>query len=120
METRKGKKMKKLIASIIIAGSAIAIPAQAQHHGHHGGYYRSGGGNGWVAPLIGGVIIGGVLSQPRYVYPAPPPVYVYPQPQVVYGAPTTMPVIPAPGQVCELRSEMINGQVVTGNFCYNR
>jgi hypothetical protein len=115
MKTVKESKMKKLIASLIIAGSAVAIPAQAQHHGH-GGYYRSGGG--WVAPLIGGVIIGGVLSQPRYVYPAPPPVYVYPQPQVVYGAPTTVPVIPAPGQVCELRSEMINGQVVTGNFCY--
>ena len=59
-----------------------------------------------------------VVVQQAPVAVQPQPVYVYPQ--VVYGAPTTAPVIPAPGQVCELKSEVINGQIVTGNFCYYR
>jgi hypothetical protein len=108
--------MKKIIASLAVALS-IATPAMA--HGH-GGY-----GYGPWLPFGAGVIIGNVLTQPRYY--SPPPVYVYPQPQViyqqpqiVYGAPTNAPIIPLPGQICELKSEMINGQVVTGNFCYNR
>ena len=42
MKTKKESTMKKLIASLIIAGSAVAIPAQAQHY-HHG--YRWGGGS---------------------------------------------------------------------------
>ena len=105
--------MKKILLAVVLAVSAPAFA-----HGH-GGY-----GSPWI-PFGAGVIIGNVLSQPRpvYVYPAPQPVYVYPQqpqPPVIYGAPTTAPVIPAPGQVCELRSENINGQIVTGNFCYNR
>ena len=107
--------MKKVLAGLLIAGS-IATPAMAQ-------------GNPWV-PFGVGVILGNVLTQPRYY--SPPPVYVYPQPQViyqqpqvvyqqpqvVYGAPTQAPTLKMPGQVCELKSEMINGQVVTGNFCY--
>ena len=113
--------MKKVLASLLIAGS-IATPAMADGH-HGGGYYHTNGS--WVAPALIGGILGYSLSQPRY---NPPPVYVYPQqpqiiyqqPQVVYGVPTQAPVIQMPGQVCELKSEMINGQVVTGNFCYYR
>ena len=114
MMIEKEFKMKKVLASLVVALS-VATPAMA-----HGGY----GGGPWI-PFGAGVIIGNILTQPRYY--SPPPVYVYPQPQViyqqpqiVYGAPTQAPVIPMPGQVCELKSEMINGQVVTGNFCYNR
>jgi hypothetical protein len=121
MMIEKEFQMKKVLASLLIAGS-IATPAMAQHH--------HGGGNPWI-PFGAGVIIGNVLTQPRYY--SPPPVYVYPQqpqvvyqqpqviyqqPQVVYSAPTQAPIFKAPGQVCELKSEMINGQVVTGNFCY--
>lgn len=113
--------MKKVIVGLIIAACGVTSAMADGRGGHHGGYHHTNGGN-WVVPLVGGIIIGNVLTQPRYVYPSPPPVYVYPQqpPVVVYGAPTTAPVIPAPGQVCELKSEMINGQVVTGNFCYYR
>ena len=58
------------------------------------------------------------LAKPSVVIQQPP-VYV-PQPQVVYVYPTTAPVIHYPNTFCELRSEYINGQVVTGNFCYQR
>ena len=105
--------MRKILLSILVAISASS-PAFA--HGHGGGY------GGWV-PFGAGIILGNIISQPRpvYVYPSPPPVYVYPQqPPVVYGAPTTAPVMPLPGQVCELKGEVINGQIVTGNFCYTR
>ena len=109
--------MKKVLVGLLVAGSLIAPTAQAGGHG---------GGNPWV-PFGAGVIIGNILTQPRYYY-SPPPVYVYPQqpqiiyqqPPVVYGAPTQAPIIQMPGQICELKSEMINGQVVTGNFCYYR
>jgi len=110
--------MKKVLASLIVSLS-IASPAMAHGYNHGGGY------GGWV-PFGAGIVIGNILTQPRYY--SPPPVYVYPQPQViyqqtppvVYGAPVQAPVVPMPGQVCELKSEMINGQMVTGNFCYYR
>ena len=41
--------------------------------GYHGGYHGGGGGN-WAAPLVGGLIIGGMLgamSQPRYYQEQP-------------------------------------------------
>lgn len=70
--------MKKIALALILT-TALAGTAEAQYrHHHHGG----GGGyrGGWVAPLIGGMILGGAiygLSQPSY---AAPPVYVAPPP----------------------------------------
>lgn len=54
--------MKKIAIVLLLMWSVTSLA-----DGHHGG--------GWVAPLIGGVIIGGVLgsvSRPHYVEP---PVY---------------------------------------------
>lgn len=71
--------MRKVILALAVVLAASSA-AQAQHRHYHGGggYGRSGG---WVAPLVGGLIVGGmvgsVLSQPSY---AAPPVYVEPQP----------------------------------------
>ena len=102
--------MKKLIASLLIAGS-VATPAFA-----HGGY-----GHPWV-PFMAGGLFGYMVSRPQptvvYTYPQP----VYTQPQTVYVYPPSAPVtvIPQAGQVCELKSEVINGQIVQGNFCYTR
>ena len=68
-----------LAAAIVVFG---ACSAEAQHRrhgggGHHGGGHHQRSGNGWVAPLVGGLVLGGVLyglSQPSYA--APPPMYV--------------------------------------------
>ena len=113
MEMRK-VSMKKIVAGLLVALS-IATPAMA--HGYNGG------GNPWV-PFGVGVLLGNVIAtRPTYVYQqVPPPQVIYSQPTTVYVYPTTASPITAPqlGYVCELKSEMVNGQVVTGNFCYQR
>lgn len=70
--------MKKIALAVILT-LTLAGTASAQHRGGHGGggHHHNGGGN-WVAPLVGGLILGGAiygLSQPSYAapyYPAPP------------------------------------------------
>lgn len=92
--------MKKLIVAVA-ACSLIATPALAdgyrgghEHRGHHGG--------GWVAPLLGGLIIGGIIGS-RNAERYPPPQ----QQVVVVQQPQPMPVT-----VCEpahyLRDEFGN------------
>ena len=51
--------MKKflILCTMILASSAFANP---YHHGH-----RNYGGSNWVAPLIGGVLIGAIISDAR-------------------------------------------------------
>lgn len=71
--------MRKLVVAGILAVTSIA--ASAQHFQHDG----RGDSDRWVAPLILGTIIGGVIAsrpsepvQPVYVQPpvyVPPPVY---------------------------------------------
>lgn len=85
--------MKKfLLATMIaVAGVSATVPAHADWHGNRG-YHGSGYGyrGGWVAPLIGGAIIGGIIAnQYRPYYPPPAPVYVDPAyPQPVYPGQT--------------------------------
>lgn len=55
------------------------------HHGHHHGHrhHRRHGNSDIVlgAGILGGaIIVGSLLSQPRYVSPPPPPVYYTPPP----------------------------------------
>jgi hypothetical protein len=116
---KKETEMRKIIASLAVAGALVASPAMAGG-GHHGGHH-GGGFSPWV-PFIAGAGIVYFATRPQVVYAQPQ--VVYQQPQVVYqqvpaySYPTQAPVIQTPGTVCELKSEMINGQVVTGNFCY--
>ena len=59
--------MKKIIAIVALLLSTSAF-AQHGHYGHHGHRYHGGGGssNGkWVAPLIGGVLLGAIISDAR-------------------------------------------------------
>lgn len=111
MEMRK-VSMKKIVAGLLVALS-IATPAMA--HGQSS--------NPWV-PFGVGVLLGNVIAtRPAYVYQqVPPPQVIYTQPTTVYVYPTQASPITVPqlGYVCELKSEMVNGQVVTGNFCYQR
>jgi hypothetical protein len=66
--------MKKLITSMIVASMLACTPAFADDNNYQAprGEYRSydnydrhhhrGGGGKWVAPLIGGIVIGALLS----------------------------------------------------------
>ena len=57
--------MKKIIAIVALLLSTSAF-AQHGHYGHHGHRYHGGGSGGkWVAPLIGGVLIGAIISDAR-------------------------------------------------------
>ena len=59
--------MKKIIAIVALLLSTSAF-AQHGHYGHHGHRYHGGGGSGngkWVAPLIGGVLLGAIISDAR-------------------------------------------------------
>lgn len=80
--------MKKLVLGLAAVAMIAAAPAHAQYYnrngGYHGGGYHGdgyhGGGGGWVAPLLGGVIIGGIIGG---AMAAPPPVMYFapPRPQ---------------------------------------
>ena len=58
--------MKQLLLAISML--AVVGTANAQWH-HHGGYYRGGYGNNWVAPALIGGVIGYELTRPRYYEP---------------------------------------------------
>jgi hypothetical protein len=71
--------MKKFLAIVLLLVSASAF-AQYRHygHGHHG--HRASSGN-WVAPLIGGVIVGAILTDAaRANQPVPQPPIIIQQP----------------------------------------
>jgi hypothetical protein len=72
--------MKKIIAMVVLLLSTSAF-AQYRPYGHHGHYgHRPGNGN-WVAPLIGGVIVGAILTDAaRANQPAPQPPIIIQQP----------------------------------------
>lgn len=67
--------MKKLIALALFASISCSALAQPGHHHHH----NHGGSANWAGPLIGGIILGGILSQTtRPSVVVPPPVVYYP------------------------------------------
>lgn len=77
--------MKKLIAMMLTVGLfAAPMTASAGGHGGHGGHGGFGVG-GFFAGLLGGAILGTVLSQPyEPVYAYPPRVYYAPPPEQVW------------------------------------
>lgn len=66
--------MRKLLASALIgltlfSSSVYAGEWQRHHHAprHHNHHYN-GGNNNWVAPLVGGLIIGGLIMNSQQGY----------------------------------------------------
>ena len=110
------KKITSLVVASFIAVSSYAPAAHAWGAREQG-----------IVTGVAGLWIFQQLNKPSVVVQQPPvyipqqqaPVYV-PQPQVVYVYPTTAPIVHLPNTVCELRSENVNGQIITGNFCYQR
>ncbi len=81
MKIEKELHMKKVLASLLIAGSLVAPTAEAGggHHGHGHGH------NPWI-PFIAGAGLTYLATRPQtQYYPVyeQRPVYVYQQPQVV-------------------------------------
>jgi len=76
--------MRKTLAILLATATLVsATAANADWNGHR--HYGGGGGNGgnWVAPLVGGLIVGGILGgmaqQNQQQYYGQP--QYYPQPQ---------------------------------------
>ena len=55
--------MKKflILFTLLLASSAFANP----HYHGHGHRHHGGGGHKWVAPLIGGVLLGAIISDAK-------------------------------------------------------
>ena len=47
--------MRKIAIAIVIAAGLLSTSAQAE-------YRRGNSGNNWVAPLVGGLIVGGIIA----------------------------------------------------------
>jgi len=120
MKTWKGLQMKKITSLVVASVIAVCSYAPAAHAwGAREQGILTGVAGLWVYQQLAKPPVVVYQQPPVYIPQHPAPVYV-PQPQVVYVYPTTAPVVQFPNTVCELRSEYVNGQVVTGNFCYQR
>lgn len=73
--------MRRLAIAAAIVGILSSSTANADYYrnrGYHGGGggYHQGGGGGWVAPLVGGMILGGAIyGLSQHSHAAPPPAY---------------------------------------------
>lgn len=72
--------MKRLFTIVLLL---VATNAFAQHYHRHNIYHHRGGG-GWVAPLIGGAIIGAVITDAARANQTQPPIIIQNPPQPIY------------------------------------
>lgn len=68
--------MKKLLAASLFAFFSTAALAGGGHH-------HNRGGDRWVAPLVGGIILGAMISKQNEVVVDQRPLYLAPPPQPV-------------------------------------
>ena len=85
--------VKKLLIAALTLIMLVPTVAMADHRQHRGGYhnnkhqhYHQQHNNRWVAPLVGGVILGWIIANRNYYYEQPR-VYVQPEPQYYYIQP---------------------------------
>jgi hypothetical protein len=72
-----------VLATLLLVVTSSSAMAQSRHHEQ----YRDRNGN-WIAPLVGGVILGAIIESNRQpVYVQPPTVYVQPPVQYQYLPP---------------------------------
>jgi len=58
---------KILLGTVALAMLATPALADGRHRGHHGGHGGYGGrSGGWAAPLVGGLIVGGIIGGGYY------------------------------------------------------
>lgn len=98
--------MKKLVSILALAILLAAPTAQARGHGH--GHGHGHGGGNWFGPMLGGMIIGGIVvdaMQPRQS------TVIVQQPPVVIPQPNYQIVPPQP--VCRYENAFnSNGQYI--------
>jgi hypothetical protein len=81
----ENKMVKKLLIAALTLSMLVPTVAMADGRQHRGGYHKNNHqhhqhNNRWVAPLVGGVILGGIIANRNYYYEQPR-VYVQPEPQ---------------------------------------
>ena len=112
--------MKKVLVSLAVISSLVSSPAFAWGDREQG--ILTGIAGLWVYQQLSKPSV--VVQQAPVVVAPPPPVVYYQQPapayvpRTVYVYPTSVPI--PPGMACTLQSENINGQILTGNYCYYR
>ena len=67
--------MKKILLGFVIALFATTTYAQHRHHHHH---HHHRGHHNWVAPMIGGIVVGALIANQTQPVVIQPPVYVTP------------------------------------------
>ena len=72
--------MKKLLAAVIfsVVSSSVLAGGSHGHHVHHRSSDR------WVAPLVGGIILGTIISRQNEVVVDERPIYIAPPPPIVH------------------------------------
>lgn len=66
--------MKKILSALFILTISTPVFAGGNHHRGH-----DRGGDRWVAPLVGGIILGALVSRQQDVVVEERPVYIAPQ-----------------------------------------
>ena len=85
--------LKKLTAGILALSLIVPTAALADgrnHRGHGQVHHHHHHNHNWVAPLVGGLVLGGIIANQNrsyYYAPPPPPVYYQPQPRYDYSYP---------------------------------
>lgn len=120
--------IKKFLAVAVASTALIATQAMAQHHGyghrpHHGPriqHHHYSGGGGWIAPLIGGVIVGSIIADAN-ARKEKETVIVQDQP-VIIRQQSPVYVQQAPQTVCTAWKEILSsdGSVYRERTCYQQ